>query len=73
MKVCKKRHIKSEDFIVLKSLCDLLESHGILERNKRGGRDSRINLRIDEGEVEAALKDKAFLEGILKDTDCIVK
>ena len=32
-----------------------------------------MSLRIDEGEIEAALKDKTLLSGILKDVDCVAK
>ena len=40
---------------------------------KLSNSDLKISLRIDEDEVQAALKDKILLSGILKDTDCICK
>ena len=36
-------------------------------------KDKKLSLRIDEGEIEAALKDKTLLSGILKDVDCVAK
>ena len=60
------------------SLCSLLEARGIFSSRKVLGKklttsDIRISLRIDEDEVQAALKDKILLSGILRDTDCICK
>ena len=77
-KVCKKRGMSHVDLSEVASLCGLLESRGILNV-KHGGpwasstKDRRVNLRIDEAEVEAALKDKTLLSGILNDIDCIAK
>ena len=62
------------------SLCDLLESRGILSMKlgpmskfASSTKDKKVSLRIDEGEIEAALKDKTLLSGILKDVDCVAK
>ena len=76
--VCKKRGMAFVDLSEAGSLCGLLESRGILAV-KQGGlwakssKDRRVNLRIDEGEVEAALKDKTLLSGIINDISCIAK
>ena len=62
------------------SLCGLLESRGILSMKlgpmskwASSTKDKKLSLRIDEGEIEAALKDKTLLSGILKDVDCVTK
>ena len=62
------------------SLCGLLESRGILSMKlgpmskwASSTKDKKVSLRIDEGEIEAALKDKTLLSGILKDVDCVAK
>ena len=36
-------------------------------------KDKKLSMRIDEGEIEAAPKDKTLLSGILKDFVCVVK
>jgi cell division control protein 6 len=77
-KVCKRRGMSSVDLSEAGSMCALLESRGILSV-KNGGpwasaaKDRKLNLRIDEAEVEAALKDKTLLSGILRDVECIAK
>ncbi len=77
-RVCKKRGMAHVDLSEAGSLCGLLESRGILSI-KAGGpwassaKDRKVNLRIDEAEVESALKDKTLLSGILNDIDCISK
>ena len=77
-KVCKKRKVPSVDLGEADSMCGLLESRGLLAV-KRGGakgfaaKDKKLNLRIDEKEVEAALKDKTLLSNILTDIDCLAK
>lgn len=77
-RVCKKRGMTSVDLSEAGSMCGLLESRGILSI-KHGGpwasaaKDKKLSLRIDEGEVEAALKDKTLLSGILNDIECVAK
>ena len=76
--VCKKKGMDPIDFGAAFAQCQLLESRGMIEIKKAGGkfasnRERRVGLRIDEGEVEAALKDKTFLSTIINDTSCIAK
>ena len=77
-KLCKKRSMSAFNLTEVLSLCSLLEARGIFSSRKVLGKklttsDIRISLRIDEDEVQAALKDKILLSGILRDTDCICK
>ena len=77
VKVCKKRGLPQVDLSEAFSLCSLLDTRGILTIHKGGWgsstKDKKLSLRIDEGEIESALKDKTLLSGILKDVDCIAK
>ena len=77
-KLCKKRSMAAVNLTEVLSLCSLLEARGFFTTRKVLGKklsnsDLKISLRIDEDEVQAALKDKILLSGILKDTDCICK
>ena len=77
-KLCKKRSMSAFNLTEVLSLCSLLEARGIFSSRKVLGKkltnsDVRISLRIDEDEVQAALKDKTLLSGILRDTECICK
>ncbi len=76
-RVCQKRKIASVDLSEVASLCSLLETRGFFSLRKTARsmsiRDSKVGLRIDEKEVEAALKDKALLTDILTDVSCIAK
>ena len=77
-KLCKKRSMSAVNLTEVLSLCSLLEARGFFSIRKVFGKklsnsDIKISLRIDEDEVQAALKDKTLLSGILKDTDCICK
>ena len=73
-KLCKKRSMSAVSLSEVASLCTMLEARGFFAaRSAPNTKDIRLSLRIDEDEVEAALKDKALLAGILKDVDCIVK
>ena len=78
IRVCKKRSLPQVDLSEAGSLCGLLESRGILSMKlgpmskwASSTKDKKLSLRIDEGEIEAALKDKTLLSGILKDVDCV--
>ena len=75
--VCKKKGMDPIDFGEANSQCGLLESRGMIEIKKGGAwashKDRRVGLRIDEGEVEAALKDKTLLSAIIGDVSCIAK
>ena len=75
--VCKKKGMDPIDFGEANSQCGLLESRGMIEIKKGGAwashKDRRVGLRIDEGEVEAALKDKTLLSAIISDVSCIAK
>ena len=77
-KICKKRGMAAVNLTEVLSLCSLLEARGFFSVRKVLGKklsnsDIKVSLRIDDDEVQAALKDKALLSGILKDTDCICK
>ena len=80
-KVSKKRSMAGFNLTEVLSMCDLLESSGFFAQRKNvfgakkltSNSDIKVSLRIDEDEVQAALKDKTLLSGILKDTDCICK
>jgi len=71
-KVCKKRNMTSAGLSETVTMASLLESRGFLSiKSAKQTKDSKISLRIDEDEVEAAMKDKTLLSGILHDVDCI--
>ena len=77
-KLCKKRGMSAVNLTETLSLCNLLEARGFFSiRNVPGKKlsnsDIKVSLRIDEDEVQAALKDKALLSNILRDTECICK
>lgn len=77
-RVCKKRSMAFVDLGEAGSMCSLLESRGFLAIKKGGpwkaaAKDQKLSLRIDEDEVEAALKDKTLLSGILRDVECVAK
>ena len=75
-RICRRRHLATLDVSETASLCSLLEARGFIAMKKKSGknvgiRDTLVSLRIDEKEVEQALKDKALLNQIVKDKDCI--
>jgi len=73
-KVCKKRNMTSASLSEAVSMASLLESRGFISlRSTKEPKDTKLNLRIDEDEIEAAMKDKNLLSGILHDFDCISK
>lgn len=75
-KLCKKRSMKGLCMAEFAGLCSLLDARGFFTARKvcsKVAKETRISLRIDEDEVQAALKDKALLSGILKDVECIAK
>lgn len=75
-RVCKKRGMAAVSMAEVASLCTMLEARGFFSARKAANqstKDTRLSLRIDEDEVEAALKDKALLSGIIRDVDCIAK
>lgn len=56
------------------TMASLLESRGFLSiKSAKQVKDSKLSLRIDEDEIEAAMQDKTLLSGILHDVDCIAK
>ena len=55
------------------TLCRCFFSIRNVPGKKLSNSDIKISLRIDEDEVQSALKDKTLLSGILKDTECICK
>ena len=75
-RVCKKRGMAAVNLSEVASLCTMLEARGFFSARKTASqstKDTKLSLRIDEDEVEAALKDKALLSGIIRDVDCIAK
>ena len=65
-KVCAKFHVTAMDFEEFSHTCSLVESRGILTIKKKANvRLTPVNLRLDEHEVEATLKDKTLLSSIL--------
>ena len=74
--VCKNRNHPTLDDSAVFNLCELLETRGLLTVKKKKGkliRDNLVSLRIDEKEVESALKDKVLLSGIIQDVGAIAK
>ncbi|XP_046859561.1 cell division control protein 6 homolog [Xenia sp. Carnegie-2017] len=65
--ICKKRkvsQINQEDCL---SLCSLLETRGIVSlKRAKETRSTKVSLKIDEREVEHALKDKILITSILQ-------
>lgn len=74
-RICKKRNMGELDVCEAASLCSLLEARGLfnVKKAKNNVRDSKVSLRIDEKEVEAALQDKALLSDIVSDVGCIAQ
>jgi len=76
-KLCKKREMGAVNLSEVASMCTMLEARGFFSTrtltSAKVTKDIRLSLRIDEDEVEAALKDKALLSGIIRDVDCIAK
>ena len=73
-KVCKKRNMTSASLSETVTMASLLESRGFLSiKSAKQVKDSKLSLRIDEDEIEAAMQDKTLLSGILHDVDCIAK
>jgi cell division control protein 6 len=71
-KVCKKRNMTSASLSETVTMASLLESRGFVSlKPAKQTKDSKLSLRIDEDEVEAAMQDKTLLSGILHDVDCI--
>ncbi|XP_004378126.1 cell division control protein 6 homolog [Trichechus manatus latirostris] len=64
--VCRKQQVASVDQSECLSLSELLEARGILglKKNKEA-RFTKVFLKIEEKEIEHALKDKAFIGNIL--------
>ncbi|XP_004859507.1 cell division control protein 6 homolog isoform X1 [Heterocephalus glaber] len=64
--VCRKQQVAAVDQSECLSLSGLLESRGIvgLKKNKEA-RFTKVSLRIEEKEIEHALRDKAFIGNIL--------
>ena len=78
VKVCQKKGFNWVSFDEAGSMCDHLEVSGLLEIKKQkrannGRKDNKINLRVDEKEVEAALKDTHLFSDILNCVDCLAK
>ncbi|XP_040569412.1 cell division control protein 6 homolog [Lepeophtheirus salmonis] len=75
--VCKKRNMAPIPESECISMTSLLDSRGLIALRLTGKRKeprlSQVSLRIDEKEVEAALKDKTLLSDILIDINCIAQ
>ncbi|XP_016020196.1 cell division control protein 6 homolog isoform X2 [Rousettus aegyptiacus] len=64
--VCRKQQVAVVDQSECLSLSGLLEARGILELKKnKETRFTKVSLKIEENEIEHALKDKAFIGNIL--------
>lgn len=73
-KVCCKRNILSVDQSEFISLCNLIETRGMIRiSGKKEPRLSKIHLEWDEEEVAATLKDKQMMSQILQDDTCLPK
>jgi len=75
-RICKKRGMAGVNLSEVSSLCTMLEARGFFSVRKgstSSTKDAKLSLRIDEDEVEAALKDKNLLSGIIRDVECIAK
>lgn len=71
-KVCQKRKLGRRDFSEVSSLCTLLDARGIVSVKKSKNMiQSKVSFRIDEGEAETAIQDKALLGEIISDTSCL--
>lgn len=67
-RVCKNRNIQSIDLSDFFNLCILAETHGIIcITTKKEPRFHQVQLRWDEDEVHAALKDKQMITNILNE------
>ncbi|XP_014677677.1 PREDICTED: cell division control protein 6 homolog isoform X2 [Priapulus caudatus] len=68
-KVCRERQVTSIDQSELSSLCTLLESQGIVTVKKaKDVRMRKITLKMDEKDVEFALKDRLLMSSVLNMT-----
>ncbi|XP_069698303.1 cell division control protein 6 homolog isoform X2 [Periplaneta americana] len=71
-RVCRKKNFLAIDQAEFVSLCQLVETKGILRiQRRKESRLSRVCLEWDEEEVCAVLKDKQLLASILNDTSCL--
>ncbi|XP_055983885.1 cell division control protein 6 homolog [Sorex fumeus] len=65
-KVCRKQQVTAVDQSECLSLAELLEARGILGLKKsKETRFSKVSLKIEEKEIEHALKDRTFIGNIL--------
>nr|CAB3229273.1 cell division control protein 6 homolog [Phallusia mammillata] len=65
--ICKKRQVPAVGQSEFVSLCELVESRGILSTRKaKQVRQSKVKLNMQEKDVEFALKGKALLSSILQ-------
>ncbi|PSN37791.1 hypothetical protein C0J52_13365 [Blattella germanica] len=68
-RVCNKKNLMAVDQAEFLSLCQLVETRGILRvQGKKEARLSKVCLQWDEEEVSSALKDKQLLASIVNDT-----
>ncbi|XP_022103638.1 cell division control protein 6 homolog isoform X2 [Acanthaster planci] len=66
-KVCKDRQVPAVEQSEFLSLCQLVESRGVIGlKFSKDPRQSKIRLKLNENEVEAALQDKVLLSSILQ-------
>ncbi|XP_015922891.1 cell division control protein 6 homolog [Parasteatoda tepidariorum] len=73
-RICKKRDITFVDECSFQSLCKLVESRGFVQlKMSQVPRLTKISLKMDDGEVELVLQDKAMLPSILADTTVLYK
>lgn len=73
-KICKKRGMTAASLSEVVSMTSLLESRGFVSlKTAKEAKNAKVTLRIDEEEVESAIRDKTLLCGILDDKECVSK
>jgi len=73
-KICKKRNMICASLSEVVSMTSLLESRGFISlKAAKEPKNAKISLRIDEEEIESAIRDKTLLSGILDDKECVSK
>lgn len=66
-KICQRRQVPSVDQSEFFSICQLIETRGIMEiKSAKDTRQTKINLKLSPKEVEFALQDKIILSSILQ-------
>ncbi|XP_078326574.1 cell division control protein 6 homolog [Crassostrea virginica] len=67
-KVCRKRQMAGVDYTEYQGIISLLETRGVIATKKiKDGRMAKVNLKLDEKELEHTLQDKVLMSSILQD------